>query len=140
MSNTTWSCEHTTETTATAARVWSIFTDVASWPRWNAGVERIDLDAPFETGSSFLMTMPGQPPISSTLIDVRARDRFVDETIVGDLAIVVSHRIEPAAGGRSKIVYTLTATGPGCDEIGPAIASDFPDVLAALKGFAEQPS
>ena len=137
MQHPVWTCEHTTETLASPDTIWTIFTEVATWPRWNAGVERIDMSEPFETGATFTMTVPGQPPLTTQLIDVRERSHFVDQTVLGDLSIIVTHTILPVAEGRTKIAYALRAQGPGCDEIGPAISSDFPEVLAALKTFAE---
>jgi Polyketide cyclase / dehydrase and lipid transport len=133
----TWTCEHTTETLATPETIWRLFTEVATWPRWNAGVEKIEMTEPFATGATFTMTVPGQPPLTTRLLDVRERSHFVDETVVGDLSIIVTHTIQPAAAGRTRIAYALRAQGPGCDEVGPAISSDFPEVLAALVAVAE---
>jgi hypothetical protein len=51
------------------------------------------------------------------------------------------HRLEAAAGGRTRIVYRTEITGPAAGqvgpELGPQITADFPDVLAALAKLAE---
>ena len=51
------------------------------------------------------------------------------------------HRLEPAAGGRTRIIYRTEITGPAADqagpELGPAITADFPEVLASLAKLAE---
>ena len=83
------------------------------------------------------MKPPGQDPLRSKLVEVRENACFVDETRVGDLAITVAHRIEPLGAGRTRIVYAAEARGPDASEIGPAVASDFPQVLAALAKRAE---
>lgn len=83
------------------------------------------------------MKPPGQDALRSKLIEVRENACFVDETRVGDLVIAVAHRIESSGAGRTRIVYAVDACGPEAAEIGPAVASDFPEVLANLVKLAE---
>jgi hypothetical protein len=51
------------------------------------------------------------------------------------------HRLEPAPGGRTRIIYRTEISGPSAarvgPQLGPAITADFPDVLAALAKLAE---
>ena len=134
----TWQKEFSIETTATAAAIWRIFRDVPGWKSWNAGIESIELEGPFVNGTWFTMKPPGQDALRSRLIDVRENECFVDETRVGPLVVTVEHRIQPLGPQRTRVIYALAATGPEASEIGPAIASDFPDVLAALIARAEE--
>ncbi|MET3910624.1 hypothetical protein ABID59_004983 [Bradyrhizobium sp. S3.3.6] len=133
----TWQCEYAIETSAPAETIWSIFRDVRSWKAWNAGIERIDIDGPFVAGTWFTMTPPGEDALRSQLIEVRENACFIDETRVGDLVIKVAHRIEPLGSARTRVVYAVDARGPQASEIGPAVASDFPEVLASLAKLAE---
>ncbi len=132
-----WRGEYGIETSATADIIWSIFRDVPAWRTWNAGIEHIDIDGPFSTGTWFTMKPPGEDPLRSRLVEVRENECFVDETRIGDLAITVAHRIESLGAGRTRIAYAVEARGPEASEIGPAVASDFPEVLAALAKLAE---
>lgn len=132
-----WQTEHSIQTSAAPERIWAIFQDVPGWKRWNAGIEQIELEGPFATGTWFSMTPPGQEALRTKLIDVRDGEHFIDETQVGDLVITVAHRIERVTGNVTRIVYAVEAKGPGAAEIGPAIAADFPEVLAALVALAE---
>ena len=134
----TWRKEFSIETTATPVAIWRIFRDVPGWKGWNAGIESIELEGPFANGAWFTMKTPGQDAFRSRLIDVRENECFVDETRVGPLVVRVEHRIQPLAPQRTQVTYALAATGPDASEIGPAIASDFPDVLAALAALAEK--
>jgi uncharacterized protein YndB with AHSA1/START domain len=130
--NDTFTIEHTTETAASREAIWALFRDTARWSEWNAGVESIHLEGPFAEGTWFTMKTPEQPePLRSRLLEVRDNERFVDETRVGDLVVRVAHRLE-RAGSKTRITYSLAAEGPGASQIGPAIAADFPEVLAAL--------
>lgn len=132
-----WRGEYGIETLAAAETVWRIFRDVPGWKNWNAGIERIDIDGPFETGTWFTMKPPGEDPLRSRLVEVRENECFVDETRVGELAITVAHRIQSLGTVRTRIVYAVEAVGPEASEIGPAVTSDFPQVLAALAKLAE---
>jgi len=132
-----WQTEHTIHTKAAPEQIWAIFQDVSGWKRWNAGIEQVEIEGPFATGTWFSMTPPGQEALRTKLIDVRESERFVDETQVGGLVITVTHRIERMATNVTRVVYAVEAKGPGAAEIGPAIAADFPEVLAALVELAE---
>ncbi len=134
MENTTssWATDHSIQTAAAPERIWALFRDVPGWKRWNAGIEQIDLEGPFATGTWFSMTPPGQEALRTKLIDVRDGEHFIDETQVGELVVTVTHRIERVAANLTRIVYALEAKGPDAAQVGPAIAADFPEVLAAL--------
>jgi hypothetical protein len=132
-----WRGEYAIETSATAETIWSIFRDVPGWKDWNAGIEQIDIDGPFAAGTWFTMKPPGEEALRSQLVEVRDNACFIDETRVGDLVIKVAHRIEPIGPARTRIVYAVDAKGPQAAEIGPAVASDFPDVLASHAKLAE---
>jgi Polyketide cyclase / dehydrase and lipid transport len=132
-----WRSEYAIETPAAPNIIWSIFRDVPGWKTWNAGIEHIEIDGPFSTGTWFTMKPPGQDLLRSQLIDVRENECFVDETRVGPLTVTVAHRIEVLGAGRTRIVYAVYANGPDASEIGPAVASDFPQVLASLAKLAE---
>ena len=127
----TWNTEFAIDIAASPARIWALFTDVPGWPRWNPGIDRIALHGAFAAGTTFEMAPPGQDAFTSTLVEVEANRRFVDETRVGDVVVRVSHVIEPRDRG-SHVVYAIAVEGPQAAEIGGAISADFPDVLARL--------
>ena len=133
-----WTHEQSIETSASPARVWQLFVDVARWKDWNAGIEKIEIHGPFANGTTFTMQPPGQDVITSKLIDVKPNEGFTDETVVDDTRVIVSHRLVTLPSGRTKIIYSTEITGPAADEFGPMVTSDFPEVLAALKRLAEQ--
>ena len=133
-----WTKEDSIETSAPPASVWKLFSNVAACKDWNAGVETIEIHGPFEKGTSFTMKPPGQDAMTSTLIEVTPNESFTDETVVDETRVLVSHRLVALPSGGTRIIYSTEITGPGADEFGPMVTSDFPDVLAALKKIAEQ--
>jgi len=72
------------------------------------------------------------------LIEVRENECFVDETRVGELTVRVSHQIKRLGTASTRVTYSVEAEGPDAAEIGTAVSSDFPEVLASLVALAEQ--
>lgn len=134
-----WEYEHSVRTSAAPEAVWRRWTDMASWPEWNDGIESITVDGPFATGTTFTMTPPGEEPITMRLVDVVPGEVFTDRMDAGSFVVTTVHRLVPEAGG-TRIVYRTEITGPDADQVGPrlgpAITADFPDVLAKLAALS----
>jgi uncharacterized protein YndB with AHSA1/START domain len=136
-----WEYEHSVETSAPAEAVWEHWSDMEAWPQWNDGIESIKINGPFAVGTTFTMTPPGDEPISMRLTEIVEGELFTDEADGGEFVVRTVHRLEPAGGGRTRIIYRTEITGAAADqigpEVGPAITADFPQVLAALAARAE---
>jgi uncharacterized protein YndB with AHSA1/START domain len=136
-----WEYEHSVETTAAPEALWRHWSDMATWPQWNDGVETIAVEGPFEVGTAFTMTPPGAEPIRMRLVDIKPGESFADEMDAGDFVVRTEHWLEPAAAGLTRIVYRTEITGEAAGqvgpELGPEITADFPEVLAALAKRAE---
>ncbi|MFI5912243.1 SRPBCC family protein [Dactylosporangium sp. NPDC051541] len=136
-----WAYQHSVETTAAPEVLWRHWSAVAQWPEWNAGVARISIDGPFEAGTSFTMTPPGEEPLRMRLTEVVPGKLFTDELDAGEFVVRTVHSLEPGAAGTTRVVYRTEISGPAADavgpQVGPAITADFPDVLAALVRLAE---
>lgn len=137
-----WTTEYTGESTASTDRLFAILADTASWPEWNAGVARIDLEGPFAAGATATMVLPDQTALPFRLGWVEPGRGFEDETRVPDAGVVVRvrHELEPLAGGGTRITYRCMVDGPDevGAEVGSAVSADFPEVIAALAALAEQ--
>ena len=125
-------------TPAAPATVWQLLADVDGWASWNAGIEAISLRGPFADGTEFTMKPPGEPAMTSRLVNVVAGCSFEDETVLGEVRVLVDHRVERQPDDRSRITYTARVEGPDAADIGAAVTGDFPAVLAALAALAEQ--
>jgi Polyketide cyclase / dehydrase and lipid transport len=130
-----WATEHSIETTASPEEIWRLWSDVSTWPDWNADIERIAISGPFAVGSTISMTPSGQNTVELRIADVSEPDLFVDEADLGDVIVRTVHRIDPLAGDRNRVTYRMEITGPAADSIGPGlgpeISSDFPETLWA---------
>jgi hypothetical protein len=137
-----WTNEQSVETLASRDAIWERWSDVASWPEWNADIEDIEISGPFATGSTITMSPAGQDPVELRIAEAVEPDLFVDEAALDDVVVRTIHRVEPAEGGRNRIVYRMEISGPAADsvgpELGPQISGDFPETLAALVELAER--
>lgn len=132
-----WKSETGIDIDAGSARIWALFADVAGWPKWNAGVEAIELRGPFADGTTFLMKPPGMDALLSTLTDVRAGESFADVTVVDATSVRVFHGLQPLGRARTRVTYRIEVSGPDAEEVGTMASADFDDVLRSLKQTAE---
>jgi hypothetical protein len=133
-----WNHEQSIDTHATLERVWQLLADVAGWKEWNAGVQVIELHGPFADGTTFTMTLPDGTRFTSTLLEVKAHEGFIDETWIGDTRVQVDHRLLRLPSGGTRISYRSHVAGPEADVLGPQVTADFGGVLKALQRLAEQ--
>ncbi|MGC4028993.1 MAG: SRPBCC family protein [Steroidobacteraceae bacterium] len=132
-----WKSETGIDIDVESAHVWTLFTDVAGWPKWNAGVEAIELHGAFADGTTFLMKPPGMDALLSTLTDVHAGESFTDVTVVDATTVRVFHGLQPLGRGRTRVTYRIEVSGPDAEEVGRMASADFGDVLKSLKQMAE---
>jgi hypothetical protein len=113
-----------------SSAVFALWADVEAWPAWDASLIATTLDGPFAAGTTGTLHPQGMPePIAG----------FADETRLGPLVLRFQHRAEPRGAG-SRIVVSIEAEGPDADQIGPAVAEDLPESVAALAEAALRPA
>ncbi|HXD70519.1 MAG TPA: SRPBCC family protein [Gaiellales bacterium] len=131
-----WKTEHTHESAASPAAIFALWADVEGWPAWDASLIATTLDGPFAAGTTGTLHPLGMPePIAFTLTAVEDGAGFSDETRLGPLVLRFGHRVEPRPGG-SRIVVAIEAEGPDAEQVGPAVAEDLPESVAALAAAA----
>jgi hypothetical protein len=133
-----WTTEHTVETTAPADAVHALYADVAGWPAWDESVELAELDGPFVAGTTGRLRPAGLETLPFTLLWAEAGRGFTDETPFMGHVLRFVHLLEPAAGGGTRITHRVEIDGPAAAEMGPNVASDLPEAMAALAAAAER--
>lgn len=127
-----WEYEYGLDTDLDREALWRCWADMGSWPAWNGGIARMDVDGPFAVGTTFTMVPPAGDPVPMRLVEIEPGRLFVDEMDDGETRVTTVHRLDPAPDGRTRVTYRTSITGPVADELGPQITADFPDVVAAL--------
>jgi uncharacterized protein YndB with AHSA1/START domain len=137
-----WETEHTIDTAASPEAIWSLWSEVETWPEWNSDIAQIEISGPFAAGSRITMTPVGDSPVELRIAQADAPRVFVDEAEFADIVVRTIHRVESLEADRRRVTYRMEITGPAADEVGPElgpqISADFPETLAALAALAER--
>ena len=139
-----WMTEAKHTTRAPANAIWKLWSDVATWPDWDFGLESVTLDGPFEQGARGRLKPKGGPRFRYTLTRVETDVGFDDETRVPGAKIRFSHRIEDAPDGSRVVTHRAQITGiltPLWVRImGSDLVKELPAVVAELVTRAEAAS
>ena len=135
-----WTHEYTREIPAPSETVWRLLADVEGWVEWNDGIASIALDGPLAVGARFRMTPPGEPTLTSTIVELEPGRVLTDLTELDGVAVRVEHRLAPGPEA-TAVTYRITVSGAALPdgtaaEIGTAVSADFPDVLDGLARLA----
>lgn len=135
-----WSYEHSVETTADAAAIWALYSDVAKWPSWNGAVEHVRLDGPFGDDASGELTPPGQEPLPFRIVSAQENEGYVSETEIAEtVTLRLANSLTPLADG-TRITHRAELVGPGADffgeSFGPALTAGVPKSVQAVADLA----
>jgi len=132
----------TFHSSASPERVWSIWSDVSTWPSWNPDVVSVAIDGPFVSGARGEMTTKAGGTHSITLREVDPGQSFELETSPIPLGrFHFACQVRPAGAGSSTISQSITIHGPlgplYSAMMGERIAQGFEPILSGLKAAAE---
>ena len=114
-----WTYERSAETTARPDAVSACWSDLATWPSWNVGIESITMDGPLEAGTRFTMTTPPDGEvITLRIVDVVLGHRFTDQVDYGGVVVTTIHRLDTTPHGTTRVTYRTEITGPDADGSG----------------------
>jgi 16S rRNA (guanine(966)-N(2))-methyltransferase RsmD len=122
-----WQMEHSVEAGVPRDLAWSYMSKVSNWSDPPA---EFTLDGPFTDGARGTTLMPGQPPLSWSLRDVRSPDTY---TVVGDLGGATFSAIwsfTPIGAYRTRLTQRLVLEGENAAVFRDAIAEAFGPNLA----------
>jgi hypothetical protein len=131
--------ERSRETAATAERVWSIWSDPATWPGWNPDIETIDV-AIREGATGEMRTRSGGRH------DIAIQDVTAGRTFTLNSSGIPGHRLHfkcevVPSGAGSRISQAVTIHGPLSFVFNPMmggqIAGSFPALLDGLAKASE---
>lgn len=128
-------------TTASAERVWSVWSDTANWSQWNSGIAGVELDRGLTLGSQGTMITKRGTKHPATVDHVDPPRSFSFVTTIMPLAKTkFICEIAPAQNG-ATIAQSVEFSGPLAFLYGPMMgkqmASHFVPVLDDLARAAE---
>jgi polyketide cyclase/dehydrase/lipid transport protein len=135
-----WTTQHSHKTTADRDAVWALWSDVATWPEWDSGLDDVTIDGPFAPGTTGRLKPSGGPAVRFTVTETRPGEGFSDVTRLPLARMRFDHRLAESGDGHTLIEQRVTITGPltplWSRVIGRGIARDLPDTLRALAEHA----
>lgn len=111
-----WDCEQSAFTNASRTVVWAYWSDLSNHAKMEPGVERIELDGPFATGTTG-RTIGTEFQQEWKLTDVVEGRRFgiTGYTPDGSGMLTFSWNFEDEDGG-TRLTYRIAASGPDLDQ------------------------
>ncbi|MBB4934625.1 hypothetical protein F4561_005445 [Lipingzhangella halophila] len=103
----------TRSTDASRDVLWDLWADVPARTEWDKGLEYIELDGPFEAGTTGTVKVEGQDPINYEVVAVDPKNSYTDR--FNSLPWTHTdwhHEIEPNGDGGYDVTWRLEARGP----------------------------
>lgn len=140
LSSLAFTFQHTVETSASPQAVWRLYSDVATWPTWDAAVERLTLDGSFEPGAVGTFKLHGQDPLEFRLLEVEPERGFMDETSIPGGVVRFRHRIEALDDGQVRLTHAveIEAPAPLAEQLGAKITAGVPETMIRLAELARE--
>jgi hypothetical protein len=137
----TWTTQHTEKTTAEPSAVWGLWSDVATWPKWDHGLEDVSIDGAFAPGAKGRLKPAGGPRVKFTVLAVEPGRGFSDETKLPLARMRFDHEVTEDGEGATLVTHRVTISGPltplWSRVIGRGIERDLPQTLRTLAEHAE---
>ena len=138
----TWTHQTDVPTTASAAQVWHLWADPATWPKWDDGLTSVVLDGAFIAGTRGRLTPKGGPAVRFTILTAEPPYGFHDRSYLPLTHLDFIHRYQPAEGtSAARILHRVEMRGiltPLFRRlIGRDIARTLPETLRTLARLAE---
>ncbi len=135
--------EYSLEADVTPEAVWKLYNNTASWPSWDTGTEKVELNGPLAAGAAGQIKFIDQDPLPFRILSAQPNREFTDETEIpgADIFVQFTHRLTPLESGGTRITQRVSITGPAAEalgpQVGPGIIADIPQSIAALIALAK---
>lgn len=99
---------HSKTTTADSAAIWSLWSDIENWPKWDSGIARCQLEGDFEAGNTFELAVRNEAPITIELTEVVKNVKFADVARPPFGTIRTIHEMKETGDGL-EVIHTMKA-------------------------------
>jgi len=101
----------TITSSATPARFFAAWADMATWPEWNLDTEWVRLDGPFVEGATGVLKPKGGPKVRFVVERLVDGQEFVDVSHLLGARLTFRHLVSVEAD-RTTVSVDVTLTGP----------------------------
>lgn len=135
-----WATEGTYDARAPIEAVWSLYTDIARWPRWAEDIVWARLDGPFQAGSRGRVRYRRTPSLRFAVVAADAPHSYITEVPLLLARLTFDHRLDATEDG-TRIVERISFSGPLAGLLGwiqgPRIKRSWPTAMARLDALAQ---
>lgn len=129
---------------AAAEDVWAIWSQVATWNRWDHDLEFSELNGEFVQGANGILKPVDGPKVNFVISKCRKNELFTTESSLPLCKMSVAHTVQQVDDQQVQITHRVEFAGPLSflfrRVIGRKIEKDLPDTLANLMKIAETES
>lgn len=119
-----------------ATDVWTVWSDLASYPKWDPREEVNRPNGPLAAGTTGTFKQRGRGAGSYTITAVEPGRRWVSETSLPGGRLVIDHHVDPVGDG-TMVTKTYTVEGPMAVAFrwffGRGIRAEMPGSFGALE-------
>ena len=133
--------QYTLETTASASKIWQIWTDVAQWHTWDKGLQRASLSEPFRGGArgTLISNQGRETKFIVTEVDEGISYTFKTRLPLGSLHITRSLVARDTVLFTHEVLFQGLTGGIFARKFGEGFRKMLPEVMEKIKQQAEAP-
>ncbi len=106
-----WTIEASEEAMVDAGKIWELWSDVSSWPKWDHDLLWASLEGSFVEGAMGRLKPKGWVVSSFLITKVRSLEGFSDETAMPLTKAIFHHRLTPLDNGKIRITHSAEVRG-----------------------------
>ena len=128
---------------ASAEQVFSVYTEVSDWPKWDADTVSASLDGAFQAGTTGKITPSGQPETPITLVEVTPNKSFTVECKLPLCKMQFVHEMMDQESGvdvKNIVAFSGLLSPVFGFLIGSKIKKSMSSSLQGLKDYIEKPA
>lgn len=122
-------------------RIWALWIDVNSWPKWHGDLEYCKLEGDFVVGNHFVLKPKGSPAVKISLTKISSGREFTDCTHFFGAKMYDTHAIEETENGvllSNKLVVTGPLKWLWIWLVARKVADSVPEEIDALVSLARK--
>lgn len=136
-----WSTEVSQLTSAQPSQIWSKWSDVKNWKKWDHEIEWSELHGPFAVGTLGKLKPKGGPTTRFVATEVTPESRFSDRSQLPFAYMNFIHILAPE-DGQTRVTHRIEIGGPlgflFAKILGPKLKSGLSTAVGTLISQAER--
>ena len=121
--------------TASAEKVWGLYSQVSHWSKWDSDVESVSLEGDFIANNSGIIKMKNGQSLPFVLEEVGSPNSFINVSSLGNITVRFGHFVKTNLDDSCTITHTVTIDGGEdiqMENMGKGITANIPASMTKL--------